>query len=342
VTTRITKLDNWTRGGSPGTELKSSGHRSIRTARDGRFGAHGVYHRYSTPQKFQAPFVWRGEIKIREVMDPPVFEDGTPAWYDPAVNFDMIYPSNDLNVFCNFARWDDHQKTSSSAEMRDERPDKPYQYRTGVASRTRERLPFDPVDGRFHDFIVVVLSTSHYAMSLDGFTFFEIQEKLPATIPPGRWPVGLRLDFCDVEFRNMTVEETTVTNPQPITPFRSNPMTLTPIEPRREIDTRGGQLRKDGTLIPDGGGRLRKGMPRRIKVVAGTSGSFTVSAFSASRPGYVTVSSDGSFSGEANAVSFAPNDVRENGMLLGAPDGCIWVKATQDCDIAVDCTAVGN
>ena len=196
----------WISGGSTGTSLITTFPGAVRTALDGQVGQFGVYHRYQSRQMFRPPFRWTGRIRCRSIMEPPVFLDGVPAWYVPMINLHAMYPSDNRNVIVQFGRHSDPQRTGTTAEMRDERPDRPYGVRTGYQRRNLVRLPNNPYSG-WHNFIVDVAGPGQYSLTWDGVLVVDVIEKEPPTISPGPVPVGIRLDFADVELAAMQVQE---------------------------------------------------------------------------------------------------------------------------------------
>jgi hypothetical protein len=158
------------------------------------------------------------------MMSPPVFEDGTPAWYRPGLVFHPMYGSsttaaagNDENVLIGLGTYDRPAgHVGISAELRAERPDAPYGTRSGYARKHEKQAAPSPFwDGQWHDFKVTVHSHDHYSLSWDGVVLADVQENTPATMS-GRNRVGLRCDFADIEIRDFKVVEmndSTVTYP---------------------------------------------------------------------------------------------------------------------------------
>lgn len=194
--------------------LVEVGPNHLRTADpNGKVGVYRGYSRFQSAQTFRPPYVWTGRAKCNSIMEPAIFADGTPCWYTPSIVWHAQYPSNDHNVLISFGKMKPFasgmvapEKVGCSAEMRDEHPEKPYQSRSGYASRSFSNLPTgQPYDGQWHDFMIEVLSHAHYRMTWDGRVIADVVENEPPTILPGTWPIGLRLDFADVEFKDMQV-----------------------------------------------------------------------------------------------------------------------------------------
>jgi hypothetical protein len=141
-------------------------------------------------------------------MDPPVFaSNGKTATYQPKLNFHPLYPSNERNIVMGPANPQNPTVVGISAEMRDLRPDSPYGVRTGYTKRVRTPLAVNPIGTGWHTFRWEVLSHYEYQLYWDGVLVADVVEKLPSTIDPGPVPIGLRLDFLDVEFKNQRVDE---------------------------------------------------------------------------------------------------------------------------------------
>lgn len=175
----------------------------------------GVYYRFESKNDYAPPYVWSGKIRTISIMTPPVFEDGTPAWYRPGLVFHPMYGSsttpalgNDENVLIGLGTYDRAEgHVGISAELREERPSIPYGSRSGYARKhVRGVAPFPFWDGKWHNFEIIVYSHDHYTLSWDGVLMADVQENLPSTMS-GRNRVGLRCDFTDIEIKDFIVEE---------------------------------------------------------------------------------------------------------------------------------------
>lgn len=200
-------------GSGPGTGWVTTGPGVQRNATHGNVGARGSYYRFASAQEYAPPYVWSGKIRTISMMSPPVFEDGTPAWYRPGLVFHPMYGSsttpaagNDENVLIGLGTYDRPAgHVGISAELRAERPDTPYGTRSGYARKhVRGVAPSPFWDGQWHDFEVTVHSHAHYSLSWDGVILADVQEDTPATMG-GRNRVGLRCDFTDIEIRDFKV-----------------------------------------------------------------------------------------------------------------------------------------
>ena len=203
--------------GSPGTGWVATGPGVLRNARSGDVDGRGVYYRFQSEEDYAPPYVWSGSIRTISLMSPPVFEDGTPAWYRPGLVMHAMYGSgkgvagNDENVLIGLGTYDRPEgHVGISAELRAERPAEPYGSRSGYARKHANLpAPFPFWDGEWHDFEIEVLSHEHYRLSWDGVVLADVLENLPATMS-GRNRVGLRCDFTDIEIRDFKVTTETV------------------------------------------------------------------------------------------------------------------------------------
>ena len=200
-------------GSGPGTGLVTTGPGVLRNATNGDTGANGSYYRFASAQDYAPPYVWSGKIRTISIMSPPVFGDGTPAHYRPGLVFHPMYGSsttpaagNDENVLIGLGTYDRPAgHVGISAELRAERPSKPYGSRSGYARKhVRGVTPSPFFDGEWHDFEVTVHSHDHYTLSWDGVVMADVQENTPPTMA-GRNRVGLRCDFLDIEIRDFAV-----------------------------------------------------------------------------------------------------------------------------------------
>ena len=190
-------------GSGPGTGWVTTGPGVLRNATNGDTGARGSYYRFASAQDYLPPYVWSGKIRTISMMTPPVFADGTPAWYRPGLVFHPMYGSsttaakgNDENVLIGLGTYDRPAgHVGISAELRAERPDAPYGVRTGYARKhVRGVAPSPFFDGDWHDFEVTVHSHAHYSLSWDGVVMADVQEETPTTMS-GRNHVGLRCEI---------------------------------------------------------------------------------------------------------------------------------------------------
>jgi hypothetical protein len=131
-----------------------------------------TYLRCSSADTYQLPFTWSGKIKTTKNYGPNAkfVPDGRTVWYDPKLVFHPQYGTdatsaagNDENVMIGL----DNGHTSVSAELRAERPEKPYGVRTGYQSKEVVH-PGVVFDAEWHDFRIEVLSHSHYQLWWDG------------------------------------------------------------------------------------------------------------------------------------------------------------------------------
>jgi hypothetical protein len=284
----VTYLDDWIPGGSPGAALHATGIHRVRTARWGQPGEYGVYHRYSSPDKFKPPYTWSATVRTVSTMIPPIFDEPQldnsgnwtqECWYLPAFVIHPMYGTestfgNDHNIVLGLGRQDDPTKIRVSAEMRYERPDRPYGARTGYVSRTVETIP-NPWDGQLHDLRVEVLSHAHYQLWWDGRMVADIVEKEPATMF-GACGLGLRLDFCDVEFTNMRVD----THPVPLPPSSGGDMQYLQ-SPTRLFDSRpNGRVQPGDHIIS----LSSLGVPAGVEAL-----TVTITVLDGERAGYATL-----------------------------------------------------
>ncbi len=183
----------------------------MRTGYGGVPGNVNTYLRYESDETFQVPFTWSGRIKTTKNYGPEArfLFTNEEVWYDPKLVFHPQYGTdatiaagNDENVLIGL----NDGRTSVSAELRAERPERPYGVRTGYESKKVD-YPGVVFDGEWHDFRVEVLSHGHYQLWWDGQLMADVVEKEPFTIQTGRVRVGLRLDFLDVTLTDLTVKE---------------------------------------------------------------------------------------------------------------------------------------
>lgn len=183
----------------------------MRTGYGGVPGNVNTYLRYESEETFQVPFTWSGRIKTTKNYGPEArfLFTNEEVWYDPKLVFHPQYGTdatiaagNDENVLIGL----NDGRTSVSAELRAERPERPYGVRTGYESKKVD-YPGVVFDGEWHDFRVEVLSHGHYQLWWDGQLMADVVEKEPFTIQTGRVRVGLRLDFLDVVLADIKVVE---------------------------------------------------------------------------------------------------------------------------------------
>jgi len=200
-------------GSGPGTGWVTTGPGIQRNATAGNVDARGSYYRFASEQDYAPPYVWSGSVRTISLMSPPVFEDGTPAHYRPGLVFHPMYGSsttpaagNDENVLIGLGTYDRPAgHVGISAELRMERPSKPYGSRSGYARKhVRGVTPSPFFDGEWHDFEVTVHSHDHYTLTWDGVVLADVLENSPATMA-GRNRVGLRCDFTDIEIKDFKV-----------------------------------------------------------------------------------------------------------------------------------------
>jgi hypothetical protein len=200
-------------GSGPGTGWVASGGGALRNATNGNPGERASYYRFASAQDYAPPYVWSGKIRTISMMTPPVFPDGTPAWYKPGLVFHAMYGSsttpaagNDENVLIGLGTYDRPAgHVGISAELRAERPDRPYGVRTGYARKhVRGVAPSPFFDGQWHDFVVTVHSHDHYTLTWDGVVMADVVEKTPATMA-GRNRVAIRTDFLAIEIKDFAV-----------------------------------------------------------------------------------------------------------------------------------------
>ena len=202
--------------GTTGTGWVAGPDGSLRNSFNGDPSVMGVYYRYESVESFAPPYQWSGKVRTVELMSPPVFANGTPAWYRPGLVIHPMYGSdgtsaagNDENVLIGLGTYDRPAgHVGISAELRAERPPpaNPYGVRTGYARKhVRGVAPSPFWDGRWHQLVVTVHSHNHYTLSWDGRILADVVENSPATIPPGRCKVGLRCDFAQIEIKDFKV-----------------------------------------------------------------------------------------------------------------------------------------
>jgi hypothetical protein len=204
-------------GSGPGTGWVDMGGGVLRNATNGDVAERGSYFRFASDQDFAPPYVWSGKIRTISLMEPPVFSNGTPAWYEPGLVFHPMYGSsttaakgNDENVLIGLGGAASEGHVGISAELRAERPDTPYGARSGYVNRVRGVAPTPFFDGAWHLFDITVHSHAHYTLQWDGVIMADVEEKLPATMA-GRNRVGLRADFLGIEIKDFSV--TTIGEP---------------------------------------------------------------------------------------------------------------------------------
>jgi hypothetical protein len=183
----------------------------LRTGYGGIPGNVNTYLRYESAETFRVPFTWSGRVKTTKNYGPEALFLFTneEVWYDPKLVFHPQYGTdatptigNNENVLIGL----DDGRTSVSAELRDERPERPYGVRTGYESK-KVVHPGIVFDAEWHDFRVEVLSHAHYQLWWDGQLMADVVEKEPVTIQAGWVRVGLRLDFLDVTLADLAVKE---------------------------------------------------------------------------------------------------------------------------------------
>lgn len=198
----------WTPHGERWASLKWTAPNRWRTAWDNEVGCHGQYLRFESVEKWTPPYTWSGRVRPIETMIPPIFDSPRPdnsgsitdvCWYTPALNFYPQRIDGAHHTLLQVGSQADFTKVGTTAKLGNK-----YGVRTGYVSRTFKRLPKSPWDGQWHNFRIDVPSHDHYKLWWDGVLVADVVEKNPATMF-GATRVGFRLDFCDVEFDNMTV-----------------------------------------------------------------------------------------------------------------------------------------
>jgi hypothetical protein len=207
-------------GSGPGTGWVTTSPGIQRNATNGNVSVRGSYYRFASTEDYAPPYVVEGEIRTIGI-GPAIFADGTPAWYQPSLVVHPMYgsgdgvPGNDANVFVRIGGLTDPDgKVSISAELRAERPDRPYGTRSGYARKhVKGEAPAPFWDGKWHEFKIDVPSHDRYRMFCDGVLIADVQEKLPATMS-GRNRIGLRCDMTSIAIRGWKV---TTERPAPMT-----------------------------------------------------------------------------------------------------------------------------
>jgi len=254
-------------GSGPGTGWVTTGPGIQRNATAGNVGVRGSYYRFASVEDYAPPYVWSGSVRTISLMSPPVFEDGTPAWYRPGLVFHPMYGSsstpaagNDENVLIGLGTYDRPQgHVGISAELRAERPAEPYGTRSGYARKhVKGEAPAPFWDGKWHEFKITVHSHAHYTLAWDGVVLADVLEKLPATMS-GRNRVGLRADFTDIETRDFKV--TTAGRPAPKYPdgYGTNRITLDQMKAKHEAKMHPEFARRFFAYIEAKGGLLGVG-----------------------------------------------------------------------------------
>ena len=112
---------------------------------------------------------------------------------------------------------------------------------------------------------------------------------------------------------------------------------MQPIEPTRTYDTRA------NSGFAGAGNPMKVNEIRRIPVVIGTKAFVRIQAFGATKPGWIAVSSNGTFpAGHTSLVNFeGDGKVYADGAPVLAPGGHIYIKASQACNIISDTYAAG-
>lgn len=199
---------SWEPDGTQWARLKPTGPDRVRTAWDNQVGEHGQYLRFWSRETFTPPYVWSGRVRPISTMIPPVFDSPRPdnsgnvtdvCWYIPALNFYPMRVDGSNNVILQTGFQSDPAKVAATAKYLGR-----YGARSGYEERYLSRMPGTIWDDRWHDFRIVVPSYGEYRLFWDGVLRADIKERAPYTVS-GPVRVGFRLDFCDVEFAEMTV-----------------------------------------------------------------------------------------------------------------------------------------
>lgn len=288
-------------------------------------GMNAGYWRLSSRERFTPPFSFTGRMRLHEVMDPPVFgygwKKGEKATYSPGINFHPLYPSNGLNVGLGIGRRANPTGAGRWAEMRDEGPPA-YRVRTGWYPTIVNRIP-DPMDGRWHDFEVEVLTLGHYRLFWDEVLSIEAREKWPFTVPSAPVPVGLRLDFLNIDITDLEVTQ----NMKTVT---GSARTFYGLDPVRILDTR---------TSPNG--RVKSGrvveLPTTGRPPSGaTHAAVQVVAVSPSAQGFLTLFEGGSFPGTSN-LNYAKGATTTGFSIVPiAGDGSIYIYTSAPTDLVLD------
>ena len=199
-------------GGNPDTltwqsygqaELVDTGNGTLRTADAyGNVGAHPIYARFASKERFTPPYTWSGLMLVRDRLDDVFIESESraPTW-DWSLALHPMHDSNDENHVVGLS--DSRQETVRvSAECIVDGVHA-YRYRTGLGSRYRGDQ-VNLVDGAWHEFKCEVLSYNEYKVSVDGVLLVHVVEQSPTTIQTPT-QVALRLDFFDVELSAVRV-----------------------------------------------------------------------------------------------------------------------------------------
>jgi hypothetical protein len=199
-------------GGNPDTltwqsygqaRLVDTGNGTLRTAdADGNVGAHPIYARFASKERFTPPYTWSGLMLVRDRLDDVFIESESraPTW-DWSLALHPMHDSNDENHVVGLS--DSRQETVRvSAECIVDGVHA-YRYRTGLGSRYRGDQ-VNLVDGAWHEFKCEVMSYNEYKVSVDGVPLVHVVEQSPATIQTPT-QVALRLDFFDVELSAVRV-----------------------------------------------------------------------------------------------------------------------------------------
>lgn len=183
--------------------LVKTGTDTVRTAdANGNVGAHPVYARFASTERFTPPYTWSGAIRVHDRLDEAYIEsENRLAPWDWAVSLHPMHDSNDENhvVGLSDAR---QTKVRVSAERVID-GEHSYGYRTGLSSRFRADQ-IDLVDRDWHTFRCEVVSYGEFKVIVDDQVLAHVVEEAPTTIQTPT-QVALRLDFFDVELKGMKV-----------------------------------------------------------------------------------------------------------------------------------------
>jgi hypothetical protein len=236
-------------------KLVDTGNGTVRTANpNGNIGAHPVYARFASKERFEPPFTWSGQIRVRDRLDKAYIksEERWAPW-DWGIVFHPMHDSNNENHAVVLS--DKRQTTVRVSAECTVNGIHDYQYRTGLESRYKAPQ-VNLIDNRWHGFRCEVISYGEYKVFIDNLLMAHVVEQSPTTIQTPT-QVALRLDFFDVELGSVTV-----TQPTP-TPTKGSTVNFTLLDPNpanRILDTRGLPRPKERTthtwevqhpLIPD-------------------------------------------------------------------------------------------
>ena len=162
-------------------------------------GAHNAYSRLILRDPVTVPFELSGEIRLHDRLDDVWIygENRAPTWVW-GVNLHPVFVDEDNNVVTGFApngknRW------SASGQI-------DHRYGIPRSEVFVAGIDHDTQFGAWHTFRMVVPTVGTHEVYWDDTLAYRVVEKSP---PAAWWDrelrAGLRLDFYDVELRNMNV-----------------------------------------------------------------------------------------------------------------------------------------